>query len=175
MNKFLFALVLVVLGMTNTQAQVKGDWKGTLDIQGQSLDIIFHLSGEDDALTGSMDIPMQGATGIPLSRVTLTGDSLFLGLDQAGLQYAGVVAGNKIDGKYTQGGMEFPLVLEKTVVIKPGDTTLVSTPEQIQQLIAKDKGDFKYRVEDYFAKPKMSGFQLSPSGKYLLYRVSLRQ
>lgn len=156
--------------MTNTQAQVKGDWKGTLDVQGQSLDIIFHLSGEDDALTGSMDIPMQGATGIPLSRVTLIGDSLFLGLDQAGLQYAGVVAGNKIDGKYTQGGMEFPLVLEKTVVIKPGDTTLVSTPEQIQQLIAKDKGDFKYRVEDYFAKPKMSGFQLSPSGKYLLYR-----
>src|SRR5690606_519209 len=50
------------------------------------------------------------------------------------------------------------------------DTTLVSSKADLEKLIALDKGDFKYRVEDYFAKPNSSQFQLSPNGKYISYR-----
>jgi dipeptidyl aminopeptidase/acylaminoacyl peptidase len=52
----------------------------------------------------------------------------------------------------------------------PGDTTLPSTLDELQELTSFDKGDFKYTVADYFAKPQKSSFQFSPKGKYLSYR-----
>jgi len=50
-----------------------------------------------------------------------------------------------------------------------GDTSLPSSEEELQKLAAYDKGDFKYKVEDYFSTPKASAFQLSPDGKYMSY------
>ncbi|MCS4224623.1 S9 family peptidase [Sphingobacterium sp. BIGb0165] len=54
--------------------------------------------------------------------------------------------------------------------VKPGDTTLVSTKGQLAELISLDRGNHKYQVADYFAKPKQSDFRLSPNGKYISYR-----
>jgi len=51
----------------------------------------------------------------------------------------------------------------------PGDASLPSSEEELQKLIEYDKGDFKYKVEDYFSRPKASNFQLSPDGKYMSY------
>ncbi|WP_414845863.1 prolyl oligopeptidase family serine peptidase [Chryseobacterium sp. IT-36CA2] len=51
----------------------------------------------------------------------------------------------------------------------PGDNTLPSSREELEKLISFDKGNFKYKVEDYFARPKASAFQLSPDGQYLSY------
>jgi hypothetical protein len=53
---------------------------------------------------------------------------------------------------------------------KPGDTTLVSTPQELEKLAAFDNGNYKYSVADYFSKPQQSGFQFSPNGKYFSYR-----
>lgn len=52
----------------------------------------------------------------------------------------------------------------------PGDPTLVSTKATFDQLISYDKGNFKYKVEDYFARPKASQFKISPDGQYLSYK-----
>ncbi|WP_189624915.1 alpha/beta hydrolase family protein [Sphingobacterium griseoflavum] len=156
--------------MSNTIAQIKGDWKGTLDVQGTAIEIIFHFTETNGALSGTMDVPMQGAAGIPLTVVTFESPELTLAIEQAGIKYSGTLDDRKITGTYSQGGMDLPLVLEKTLVTKPGDTTLVSTQEQLADLIALDRGSFTYNVEDYFAKPKTSGFQLSPNGKYISYR-----
>lgn len=156
--------------MTTTQAQITGDWKGKLDVPGASLDLIFHFTETDGAYTGTFDSPAQGATGIPLSEVTFAADSLRFAMAQAGFSYAGVLAGNTLTGTFRQSGMEFPLVLERTAVTEPGDTTLVSSRADLDALIALDHGDFKYNVADYFQRPKSSGFQLSPNGKYLSYR-----
>lgn len=51
-----------------------------------------------------------------------------------------------------------------------GDTALPSTQEELQKLAAFDKGDFKYSVASYFAKPQKASFQFSPKGKYLSFR-----
>ncbi len=156
--------------MSNTIAQIKGDWKGKMDVQGTSLELIFHFTQNDEKIEGTLDVPLQGAIGIPLSTVSLDANQLSLSIDQAGIKYTGTLEKNKISGTYSQGGMEFPLLLEKTQITKPGDTSLVSTKTQLQDLIALDKGNFSYQVEDYFARPKTSGFQLSPNGKYISYR-----
>jgi len=52
----------------------------------------------------------------------------------------------------------------------PGDPTLVSSKATLEKLITYDKGNFKYKVEDYFARPKASQFKISPDGKYLSYK-----
>lgn len=52
----------------------------------------------------------------------------------------------------------------------PGDPTLVSSKATIEKLISYDKGNFKYKVEDYFARPKASQFKVSPDGQYLSYK-----
>lgn len=52
----------------------------------------------------------------------------------------------------------------------PGDPTLPSSKANLEKLISYDKGNFKYKVEDYFARPKASGFKISPDGKYLSYK-----
>ncbi len=52
----------------------------------------------------------------------------------------------------------------------PGDPTLPSSKANLEKLISYDKGDFKYKVEDYFARPKASAFKISPDGKYLSYK-----
>ncbi len=52
----------------------------------------------------------------------------------------------------------------------PGNTELASSDEELMKLAAMDVGDYRYTVEDYFARPKASTFRFSPNGKYISYR-----
>jgi len=52
----------------------------------------------------------------------------------------------------------------------PGDIKLPSTTEDLQKLVALEKGNYKYSVSDYFQKPKQSTFRFSPNGQYFSYR-----
>ena len=52
----------------------------------------------------------------------------------------------------------------------PGDATLPSSKANLEQLASYDKGNFKYKVEDYFARPKASQFKISPDGQFLSYK-----
>lgn len=52
----------------------------------------------------------------------------------------------------------------------PGDPTLPSSKANLEKLISYDKGSFKYKVEDYFARPNPSQFKISPDGQFLSYK-----
>jgi len=56
-----------------------------------------------------------------------------------------------------------------TTTALPGNTALASTDESLNALAALDNGNYKYNVEDYFAKPKAASFNVSPDGKYISY------
>lgn len=47
-----------------------GDWDGQISILGQELRIIAHFSEDGDAFTGTIDVPQQGAKGIPLDKIS---------------------------------------------------------------------------------------------------------
>jgi dipeptidyl aminopeptidase/acylaminoacyl peptidase len=158
-----------LIGMLKAQT-IEGDWSGTLSVSGQEIPLIFHFSGTDDALQGTMDSPSQGASGIPLDQVSYADGSLSLTLAQAGIVYNAQVSGESMEGTFKQGGGELPLSLTKGALKKPGNTTLPSSDAQLSALAAKEKGDYKYSVADYFAKPASSSFKLSPQGKYMSYR-----
>ncbi len=168
--KLMLLFAFTALSMQMTKAQdVVGSWKGTLAVQGTEMPLVFNITEEEGILTSTMDSPAQGATDIPMDETTLVGEELSIHFKQAGIKYVGAVDGVKITGIFYQAGMEFPLILEKTEKMIPGNTALPSSDEALTALAQADNGDFKYSVSDYFAKPKASSFNYAPNGKYISY------
>ena len=166
---FLFISFLLMVSILQAQT-VEGDWSGKLDVQGQEVPLVFHFSGADDALTATMDSPSQGATGIPVETVKFADGQLSLSVMGGQIEYTAKVMGETMEGTFKQGGGELPLNLTKGELAKPGNTALPSSEEELKALAAKETGDYKYSVADYFAKPASSSFQLSPNGTYMSYR-----
>lgn len=97
-------------------AKVAGDWQGTLNAGGQALQVIFHIEASDEgALSGTMDSPAQGQSGLPISKVSFDGSNLRLDLDYAGAYFEGALSadGSTVDGSWNQGGASFPLTIER--------------------------------------------------------------
>lgn len=153
----------------SAHAQLAGDWKGEIDVQGMKLEIIFHITEDNGTYTSTMDVPMQGAAGLPVDKTEVSGQEITLSLSSFQIKYSGTLAGDTINGNFEQAGMELPLVLQKFVSTLPGDTTLPSSEEELKKLADLDQGTYKYSVADYFARPKAADFQLSPDGKYMSY------
>ena len=80
-------LAIILLTMSVKAQNIAGDWKGTLSVQGIDLELVFHLAREDGSLTGTMDVPMQGAAGIPVDVIELTGNEVKLGVTAAQIVY----------------------------------------------------------------------------------------
>ncbi|MDR1551890.1 MAG: S9 family peptidase [Prevotellaceae bacterium] len=171
----LVALALVVILLlktmtTNKTQEITGDWKGTLSVQGVNMELIFHIAETEGTYSATIDVPMQGASGIAIETTEFKDGELTLSSAQLQLTYKGKLKGETIEGNIEQMGMTLPLTLTKFESKLPGDVSLPSSDEELAKLIEFDKGDFKYKVEDYFARPKASSFQISPNGKYMSYR-----
>ncbi|MEM7380434.1 MAG: S9 family peptidase, partial [Bacteroidota bacterium] len=164
------ATLLFFVGMYSYGQDVQGSWKGKLSVQGTEVPLIFNVSMEDGAYSSTMDSPSQGATDIPMDETTFADNKLTIVFKQAGIKYVGNLDGSVLNGTYYQGEMELPLVLEKTEKTIPGNPELPSSDEELEVLTSLDQGDYRYTVEDYFARPKASTFRFSPDGKYMSYR-----
>ncbi|MDR1347725.1 MAG: S9 family peptidase [Prevotellaceae bacterium] len=170
----LVALALVVILLLTTMTtkktqEITGDWKGTLNVQGMDMELIFHIVENEGTYSATIDVPMQGASGLAIETVEFVNDELTLSSAQLQLSYKGKLKGETVEGNFEQQGMTLPLSLSKFDSKLPGNASLPSSDEELAKLIEFDKGDFKYKVEDYFTRPKASSFQLSPNGKYMSY------
>ena len=154
--------------MINAQ-QFVGDWKGAISVQGVELELVFHITEEGGNYATTLDVPMQGAAGIPVEKTEVDGNTLTLNMAALQATYEGTLNAESIEGTFKQMGQEFPLTLNKFESKLPGNPDLVSSDEDLQKLVSYDTGNYKYKVEDYFSRPKASSFQLSPDGKYMSY------
>ena len=170
LTNLLGMIVFLFIGTVSHAQDISGSWKGTLSVQGMEMPLIFNVSNEDGTLKSTMDSPSQGATDIPMDETTYADNTLTIVFKQAGIKYVGAADGDALKGTFYQGGMEFPLNLEKTVKTIPGNPDLVSSDDELLKLSSLDEGNYRYTVEDYFAKPKASTFRFSPDGKYMSYR-----
>ncbi len=164
----LFSLVLSLGGIT--AQEITGSWEGKLMVQGTELPLNFNITKENGDYKATMDSPAQNAFGMELDKVMVSKDSLTLLYNAYGIQYKGKVQGEKITGIFSQAGQRFNLDLLKKEKTIPGDPSLPTSDAELQKLANWDTGDYKYQVEDYFARPKASTFRFSPNGKYLSYR-----
>ncbi|MFA5648922.1 MAG: S9 family peptidase [Bacteroidales bacterium] len=160
---------IIIMAITVKAQSLEGDWKGVLSVQGAEINLIFHVEKAGDAYTSTMDVPVQGAIGIPVEKTALEGKNVTFSIPAAQVVVKGTLESETITAEYEQMGQKFPLVLTKFEQTLPGNPALVSSDEELKALAALDKGDYKYKVADYFAKPKASSFSLSPNGKYMSY------
>jgi dipeptidyl aminopeptidase/acylaminoacyl peptidase len=169
--KLLNLIALFVMTAITANAQsVSGDWKGTLDVQGTKLELIFHVSGSEGSYATTLDVPAQGAAGIPVDKTEFADNKISFKVTAAGIAFNGELKDGAIVGNFLQAGMSFPLTLTRFENKLPGNVSLPSSAAELAKLAAYDQGNFKYKVSDYFARPKASSFQLSPNGKYMSYK-----
>ncbi len=167
-NKLFFILTIMVTSL-NAQNFI-GDWKGQLSVQGMQMEIIFHINEKDNQFLTTLDVPIQGAVGIPLDKTEVKGAEISIVATKMGITFKGLLKDKTIEGIFKQAGMDLPLTLTKFESKLPGNIKLPSSNQELLTLRTFDKGTYKYKVSDYFAKPKASGFKLSPNGQFLSYR-----
>lgn len=93
-----------------------GAWHGVLDVGAVKLRLVFRVTaGADGALTGTMDSPDQGVTGIPASSVAVEGGTLKFALAPLGALYEATLSQDRtsLEGTFSQSGARFPLVLTR--------------------------------------------------------------
>ena len=123
---YLFPLVLIVLLVapsTITAQDEKpfvGKWNGAIMAGGQEIGIAVNFTLDDDGkLAGTIDVVEQGAEGLPLSNVKVEGKTVTFMIDDPGAPgeptFTGTLddTGKKIDGTFTQAGVEGSFDLEK--------------------------------------------------------------
>jgi len=101
--------------------QFTGHWEGTMELPGMLMNFMVDLTYEDGTWSGTMDIPMQGAIGIPLSGIKVSGAAIEFALaDVPGDPiWKGTLEEGKIEGTLTQGGMSIPFHLGREKVTGP--------------------------------------------------------
>lgn len=116
MKKLILAFLMIVhLSIVAQSQELKGSWKGTLEVMGQKLPLVFHFDLDGEEWKGKMDSPNQGAKGIPLSKVLFNGFMLSFELAVGGISYEGLFVEEDIKGTFKQSGMSFPLDLKKDI------------------------------------------------------------
>lgn len=114
MRKTTLTLALLILTLTQVVAQQWiGSWSGNLTLPMGKLKLILHLTSNQGQWSATLDSPMQGAKGLPVSSVTIEGDNMKLVAQNLGLTYTAKIAGDKMSGTFEQGGMKLPLTLER--------------------------------------------------------------
>jgi hypothetical protein len=116
-NRILLAILLTTSALV-AQDGPRGHWSGNVNIPDQALAVEVDLDKTAKAWVGSISIPAQNATGIPLEAVTIAngkvtfrikgapGDPTFIGTLSAD--------GKTLSGDFTQAGGSFPFQLSRT-------------------------------------------------------------
>lgn len=114
------ALVLgtLALGMAPVPApSVVGDWQGTLATGSSSLRVVLHVTQDSDGkLSGTIDSPDQGATGIAISSISFKPPDLHFEIQRIASSYDGKMSKDNLEiaGEWKQGGGSFALTFKRT-------------------------------------------------------------
>ena len=115
-------LIFVALISTSLYSQdIKGQWNGTLQVQGIQLRIIFHVDKIENEYKTTLDSPDQNANGIPVTVTYFNSPNVKFEIPNIGMVYEGTLADNTVTGKWMQSDQTFPVVLTKTEILPKKD------------------------------------------------------
>ena len=106
MKKLILAAV-ALLGILPYASAQTGTWSGDLEIQGMTFSIVFHFEAENPTL----DIPDQGALGLPMNFKTDDAGELTVNVPALNATFKGQLQDGKIPGTFTQMGASLPFTL----------------------------------------------------------------
>ena len=106
----------------STLKPLVGEWVGELAPPGgPKITAVFRFQmSKDGKFSGVADIPEQGQSGIPLSDIVLEGSEVTLKIAGGQADFAGKLAGNRIEGAVKQGGQDMKMNLTKGKYESPG-------------------------------------------------------
>ena len=98
-----------------TAADFAGNWLGTLDAGAAQLRLRFVVGAVEESLGTTLFSLDQGNAGIPVATTAVSADTITMSMPLIGASYRGTlsVEDGRITGTFTQGGVPFPLVLER--------------------------------------------------------------
>ena len=88
-------------------AQIEGYWKGELKLGMQKLEMAFDIKTMDDVLSATLDVPAQGAFGVPVDKTVFQDGQLSMTMSSMSAAYLGTLKESVIEGTFTQRGMSF--------------------------------------------------------------------
>ena len=156
MTRFLSLAALLLFAAPATLAHSPaGDWEGALAVPGapEPLKMVLRIAESGDSLAITLDVPQQGATGIPATGVESSADSLVVEYSMFGGRFDLAVTADSLHGTFSQGPGTLPIVLV------PGQPLLrPQTPE----------GPFPYATEEVTVESEpgvtLAGTFVTPEG-----------
>lgn len=146
--KALFTLILgLSLTLTSYSQEIVGDWMGTVNFQGTTLDFAFHIQEENSALATTMDIPSQGLMAGKAATTTFTNDTLIATFPDFNIIYKGAFKDNSFTGNIIQNNFPVTLNLERGVIT-------LNRPQQ-------PKAPFNYTTKELVFKNKEDDIELA--------------
>jgi pimeloyl-ACP methyl ester carboxylesterase len=123
----IFIAIVLVVGISVSYAEDRatGHWEGHIEIPGQPLAVKVDLAIDDTDWNGTIDIPAQGAKGLPLSEIHVAeaGEGMRVKFSIRGVPgnptFDGTLQDGVINGTFSQGGVTFGFRLSREVVPGP--------------------------------------------------------
>ena len=105
-----------LVAFASAQGDPAGRWEGTIGPGVIDLGIVVSLEQGADGWSGTIDIPAQGAQGLPLREVTVDGSAVGFVIDgvPGDPTFDGLLDGDRIEGAFLQGGQEFAFDLTRS-------------------------------------------------------------
>ncbi len=109
---------LVIASTLFAQDAARGHWTGNIDIPDHSLGVQVDLDKTAKGWIGSIAIPAQNASGLPLEAISVTNDKCIFRIKGApgDPTFTGTLSaeGKTLSGDFTQGGGSFPFKLTRS-------------------------------------------------------------
>ena len=126
-SKIISIVIVLAVGISISYAEnrVAGHWEGQIEIPGQPIRVKVDLTINDSDWSGTIDIPTQGAKGLPLSGILVVEEdgSLHVKFSIRGIPgnptFDGKLQDGAISGKFSQGGAQFSFRLSRETVPGP--------------------------------------------------------
>jgi pimeloyl-ACP methyl ester carboxylesterase len=101
--------------------EFEGHWEGAIEIPSMSLGVLVDLHNQEGVWTATIDIPAQGAAGIGLAGIRLSGMDIEFVIDGVPGEptFTGTLEDGRIEGTFTQHGQGFPFYLGRETVKGP--------------------------------------------------------
>ena len=119
-SRLLVALVLALAALPAARAQAPlGDWNGALVIPGAPAPLAFsiRITAAGDSLASTIDIPQQGAIGLPATTTTFRNDSLIVTYAVFGGRLDLAAAPDSLRGTFSQGPGTLPVTLGPGAIV----------------------------------------------------------
>lgn len=117
MKHFLFAIIFIVMSTSLFSQNIVGNWKGSIDVNGNEIPIVFHFNKDDSGkINGKWDSPKQNVMGLPFSNIEVKNDSVLLEIKMINGSYYGKFVNNdSIEGTWEQNGNKLPLNFSRSI------------------------------------------------------------